>query len=135
MVRNAGYENSDGCSAAVLERIVVDPRPKRKDARTGTLLPWFNRDKNHEDLAVDASQNPVSDESGTYPSFQVGGWKFTVKTRDLQLIGDLKNYIEDISHFPRADAKFTFKLVRCTEQGKLGGWAWQKERVQISSEA
>jgi len=135
MVRNTGCENSDGCSAAVLERMVVDRRRRRIEIRTGPLLPWLTREMKYKDLPVEARQQIVSDGSGIYPIFRVGGWKFTVKTRDLQLIGDLKNYIEDISHFPRADAKFTFKLVRCTEQGKLSGWAWQKERVQISSEA
>ena len=130
MVRNAGCENSDGCSAAVLERMVVDPRSKLKE--TGTLLQWFGRETNHKYLPAEAGPKPVIDGSGTYPSFQVGGWKFTVKTRDLQLIGELGKYLEDISRFPRADAKFTFRLVRCTEQGRLGGWAWQKERMQIS---
>ncbi|MGA2933813.1 MAG: hypothetical protein ABSD81_01500 [Methanomicrobiales archaeon] len=133
MVRNTGCENSDGCSAAVLERMVVDPGPKRKDTGEGTLLHWFDREEDHECLPPETGPKSVSGESGTYPSFQVGGWKFTVKTWDLHLIGDLKNYIEDISHFPRADVKFTSRLVRCTEQGRLGGWAWQKERVQISS--
>lgn len=129
MVRNTGRENSDGCSAAVLERMVVDPGPKRKNTAPGSLLPWFGREGDPEHLIAEVDQKPVSGGSGTYPSFQVGGWKFTVKTRDPQLIGDLKNYIGGISHSPRADAKFTFKLVRCTEQGRLVGWAWQKERV------
>ena len=40
MVRNT--ENSDGCSAAVLERMVVDPRPRRRDAGAGTLSPWMD---------------------------------------------------------------------------------------------
>ena len=134
MVRNAGCENLDGCSVAVLEHM-VDPRPKRKEAGTGTLLPWFAREKNHVCLPAGTGPEPVSEGPGRYPVFQVSGWRFTVKTRDLQLIGDLGNYLRDISRFPRADSKFTFKLVRCTEQGRLGGWAWQKERVQISSEA
>ena len=130
MVRNAGCENPDGCSVAVHERM-VDPRPKRKENETGTLLPWFGREKNQEYLPAKTGSGPETNGSGTYPSFQVGGWRFTVETGDLQLIGDLKKYIEDISRFPRPDAKFTSRLVRCTEQGRLGGWAWQKERAQI----
>ena len=132
MVRNTGCENSDGCSAAVLERLVVDPGQRRKDTRTGSLLPWFGREQDHDRSPAGTDRPGVSDGSGTFPIFQVSGWKFTVKTRDLQLIGDLKSYLEDISHLPRADLKFTFRLVRCTEQGKLGGWAWQKERAQVS---
>ena len=135
MVRNTGCENSDGCSAAVLERMMVDPMPKRKNTAPGSLLPWFGRESNPEHLPAEADNKPVSDGSGAYPIFRVGGWKFTVKTRDLQLIGDLRSYIEGISHSPRADAKFTSRLVRCTEQGRLGGWAWQKERAEISSDA
>ena len=130
MVRNTGCENPDGCSIAVPGRM-VDPGPKRREAGAGTLPPWFSREKNHGYLRADPGRNPSPDGAGTYPVFQVGGWKFTVKTRDLQLIGDLKRYIEDISHSPRADAMFTFRLVRCTEQGRLGGWAWQKERAQV----
>ena len=129
MVRNRGCENSDGCSAAVLERM-VDPGARMKGARAGTLLPWFRRENHPDPVPVEAGPGSASDGQETYPSFRVGGWTFTVKTRDLQLIGDLKRYIEDISHSPRADAMFTFRLVRCTEQGRLGGWAWKKERVE-----
>ena len=134
MARNTGCENSDGCSAAVLERMVLDPRLRRKDTGTGSLLPWFSRERDHVQFPAGSDQPVVSDESGIYPVFLVSGWKFTVKTRDLQLIADLKSHIGEISHYPRADLKFTFRLVRCTEQGRLAGWAWQKERLPIGSE-
>ena len=131
MVRNRDCENSDGCTAAVLERVVVNLRPKRKETGMATLAPGFREEKTLADFVAETDLKGVASGSGTYPAFEVGGWQFTVKTLDRQLIGDLKDFCREISGHPRADRKFTFKLVRCTEQGRLGGWAWQKERVQV----
>ncbi|HVP25978.1 MAG TPA: hypothetical protein VMS81_08350 [Methanomicrobiales archaeon] len=125
MVRNT--ENSDGCSVVVLGRMVVDPRPRRRDTGTPSLLPWLNGEGNEDPSPVES--DPAG-EPGAYPTFKLGSWRFTVKTRDLHLVEDLKAFVRDIIDLPRADAKFTFKLVRCTEDGRLAGWAWQKERVQ-----
>jgi hypothetical protein len=122
-------ENSDGCSAVVLGKMVVDPRARRRDTGTATLLPWLEGEGNRD------SSPAASDrmgESVAYPTFELGSWRFTVKTKDLHLVEDLKAFVRDIIDLPRADAKFTFKLVHCTEDGRLAGWAWQKERVQGS---
>jgi hypothetical protein len=92
-----------------------------------TLSFWSGEEKTPDDLAAEGMRG-----SETYPSFNVGHWRFTVRTLDRHLIEDLKDFCRDISGHPRADRKFTFRLLRCTEEGRLGGWAWQKERVEIS---
>jgi len=126
MGRNTGCENSDGCSTAVLKRLVVDPWRRREER--ADLSPWLN----------DRSEVPSPPETGIggtggcFPTFELGEWRFTVKTHDLHLVEDLKAFVGDIAFLPRSDRKFTFKLVRCTEEGRLGGWAWQKERVPVT---
>ena len=132
MVRNTGCENSDGCSAAVLERMVVDPVLSRRRAGGASLSPWLNRGRDREPVPAEFDPRGAQGEPGTFPSFELGSWRFTVKTRDLHLIDDLKAFVRDVADLPRADVKFTFKLVCCTEEGRLGGWAWEKERVQGS---
>jgi len=116
-------ENSDGCMGAVIERLVIDPRLKRENPGLGTLSSWFGK-----------GEDPGAGTGipGQYPAFDVGEWRFTVKTLDLHLVEDLKAFCRDISGSPRADRKFTFKLIRCTEMGRLAGWAWNKERAQIA---
>ena len=123
MVRNT--ENSDGCSAAVLERMVVDPRKRPLGNGAGTLSPWLNDGGERDYLPPGDSLSP-----GPYPTFELGSWRFTVKTLDLGLVEDLKTFCQEIDHHPRADRRFTFRLIKATEEGRLGGWAWQKERVQ-----
>jgi hypothetical protein len=131
MVRNTGCENSDGCSAAVLERMVVDPGQIRRDTGHATLSPWLTDEKDEgPHLPPQPDLNITSDLSGTYPTFELGIWRFTVKTGDLSLIEELGNFVREIVNLPRSDVKFTFKLVLCTEEGRLGGWAWQKVRMQ-----
>ena len=120
MVRST--ENSDGCTAAVLERMIVDPRAVLGSALRGTLAPWLNDGGDRDRL-------PAGDRAAGYPTFELGSWRFTVKTADPGLIEELGRFAGEIAHLPRADARFTFKLVFCTEEGRLGGWAWQKERV------
>jgi hypothetical protein len=128
MVRNT--ENSDGCSAVVLERMVIDPGPRRAAAGTVTLLPWLNDGRDEQRLPSQPGPEGAPGLQGTYPAFELGSWRFTVKTGDLSLIEELRGFVGEIADLPRADARFTFKLVLCTEEGRLGGWAWQKERVQ-----
>jgi hypothetical protein len=70
-----------------------------------------------------------SDAPEAFPVFELGGWRFTVKTTDRPLIEELCTFAREIIDLPRADLKFTFKLIHSTEEGRLGGWAWQKERV------
>jgi hypothetical protein len=123
-------ENSDGCSAAVLERMVVDPRGNRRYTGAGTLAPWMDVARSEVPLPLPDDMKVTPKGEGTYPVFELGSWRFTVKTRDLPLIEELGAFAREIAGLPRADVKFTFRLVTCTEEGKLGGWAWQKERAK-----
>ena len=125
MVRSIA--NSDGCSAVVLERMLVDPRAGQPNMGRGTLAPWLN-DGGERDRLPAGDPLPA----GSYPTFDLGSWRFTVKTADPGLIEELSRFAGEIAHLPRADARFTFKLVFCTEEGRLGGWAWRKERVAES---
>ena len=131
MVRNTACDGSDGCAAAVLERLVLDPRERQERGRS-SLSFWLGREVSREGSAPlpDGNEEPAL--PGPYPAFEAGGWRFIVRTRDLRLIGDLEAFAREITGHPRADRKFTFRLLRCTEEGRLGGWAWQKERVEIS---
>ena len=132
MVRNTACEGSDGCAAAVLERLVLGPGQEGQERGRASLTFWLGRDLTREDSA------PVSDTGEEpplqmpFPTFETGGWRFIVRTRDLRLIDDLKAFAREIADQPRADRKFTSRLIRCTEEGNLGGWAWEKERVEVS---
>jgi hypothetical protein len=128
MKRSAVCENSDGCSAAVLGR-TVDPGPGRRDVGTGNLSPWLTWDCDGDPFPPLSGSGVDSDAPRTFPVFELGDWRFTVKTTDRPLIEELATFVREIIDLPRADAKFTFKLVHCTEEERLGGWAWQKERV------
>ena len=119
MVRNTAGEGSDGCAAGVLERRIMDPREERMGR--ASLSFWLRREVSREG---NAGTDP-------YPTFEAGGFRFTVRTRDLRLIGDLEAFAREIAGHPRADRKFTFRLLGCTEEGRLGGWAWQKERAEV----
>jgi len=132
MARNTVCENSDGCTSAVLERLVIDPRLKRENPGPVTLSPWSGNDGNLEELTGDGDRGAGTGGQERFPAFELGEWRFTVKTLDLRLVEDLKAFCQEISGSPRADRKFTFKLIRCTEMGRLAGWAWQKERAQIA---
>jgi hypothetical protein len=131
MARNTACEGSDGCAAAVLERLAVDPRLKDQGNGMPTLSFWLDRDVPTDDGAPLRHRADASGLSGPDPVFEVAGWRFIVKTRDPDLIGDLEAFAREIAGQPRADRKFTFGLIRCTEEGRLGGWAWQKERAEI----
>jgi hypothetical protein len=63
------------------------------------------------------------------PSFDVGGWRFHVRTSNPELVQDLAEYCRAIAELERADVKFTLKLFDCTEKGRLQGWGWQKQRL------
>jgi hypothetical protein len=131
MVRNTACEASDGCAAIVLERLAVDPWPTGQEKGITTLPPQLRRDRFPGDGSPLVYGGKASAGTGPYPVFEVGGWRFTVKTRDPRLIGDLEAFSREIAGHPRGDRKFTFRLIRSTEEGRLGGWAWQKERVQV----
>jgi hypothetical protein len=131
MVRNTACEGSDGCAAAVLERLAVDPRPKAQGSGMTTLSPWLGKDASPGEIDPLLYREEASGISVPDPAFEVAGWRFIVKTRDLRLISDLEAFAREIADHPRADRKFTFGLIRCTEEGRLRGWAWQKERVVI----
>ena len=128
MVRRTGCETSDGCAAVVLERLVVEPGVRRREPGMVTLSSWLKGEADRHPCPAEHHAQGIEPED--YPSFELGSWRFTVKTGDLHLIEDLKAFVGDIAALPRADVKFTSKLVRCTEEGRLGGWAWQKERLR-----
>jgi hypothetical protein len=131
MVRNTGCEHSDGCSVAVLERMSMDLRPKRRNPGMIPLSFWFGKE-GATGKSLPAEADGVPEVQGSFPAFEIGGWRFMVRTRDPGLIGDLENFSREISGHPWADRKFTSRLIQSTEQGRLGGWAWQKERLQES---
>jgi hypothetical protein len=131
MARNTACEGSDGCAAAILERLAVDPLPKGQEDGMTTLSFWLGRDASMEGRDTLSFRKDASGISDPDPAFEVGGWRFIVKTSDLRLIGELEAFAREIADHPRADRKFTFGLIRCTEEGRLRGWAWQKERAEI----
>jgi hypothetical protein len=63
------------------------------------------------------------------PSFDVGCWRFRVRSRDTGLLEDLRHLCGLLAASPRPEVDFTVRLIECTERGKLPGWGWTRERI------
>ena len=118
-------EIGTGCCTAI-PSMPKDLLETREANGRGTVFPWM-KDGTEDRSRPEGARNPVQE--GAYPVFELGTWRFTVRTRDPRLIEDLRGFIREVGRNPRADVRFTLELVRCTEEGKLMGWAWQKERI------
>jgi hypothetical protein len=62
---------------------------------------------------------------------EVGRSCFIVKSADRDLIQELRHFSESLREDPRAEARFTVKLLSCTEQGRLRPWGWQRQPGQV----
>ncbi len=65
--------------------------------------------------------------SNPYPIIEVGSSRFIIKSRDSNLIQELRLFCETLEESPRAEIRFTNRLIHCTEQGRLQPWAWQRQ--------
>jgi len=70
-------------------------------------------------------RNP--DNNPSYPVIDVGSSRFIVKSGDSHLIQELRLYCETLRGSPRAEVRFTNRLIHCTEQGRLPPWGWQRQ--------
>jgi len=75
---------------------------------------------------VGGGRSPQEEED---PSFEVGCWRFRVRSRDARLLEDLRLLCRLLAASSRPEVDFTARLIRCTEQGKLPGWGWTRERI------
>jgi hypothetical protein len=63
---------------------------------------------------------------------EVGKSRFIVRSGDHELIRELRLFTEGLKGDPRAEARFTVKLLSCTEQGRLRPWGWQRQPGQVA---
>ena len=119
----------DGCAAAVPVRSSAGPRPEGQENGPATLSSRMGRKTPQGRGGQGPGREATGTGSDTFPAFVLGGWRFVVKTRDHLFIRDLEAFAREIAPDPRADRRFTYRLLQSTEEGKLGGWAWQKERA------
>jgi hypothetical protein len=63
------------------------------------------------------------------PIFDVGNWRFRVRSQDGGLLEELQLLCRMLSASPRPEVDFTVRLIQCTEQGRLPGWGWTRERI------
>jgi len=64
-----------------------------------------------------------------HPSFHVGNWRFRVHSQDAGLLEELWLLCRLLVASPRPEVDFTVRLIQCTEQGRLPGWGWTRERI------
>jgi hypothetical protein len=64
-----------------------------------------------------------------HPCFDVGNWRFQVRSQDAGLLEELRLLCRLLSASPRPEVDFTIRLIQCTEQGRLPGWGWARERI------
>ncbi|MDD1715912.1 MAG: hypothetical protein LUQ01_02835 [Methanolinea sp.] len=60
---------------------------------------------------------------------EVGNSRFMIESGDLILIEELRRFHDSLKGDPRAVVRFTNKLIRCTEEGRLRAWGWQNQPI------
>jgi hypothetical protein len=103
----------------------IEPVMKPKDRRL-TRIGSPIRKNQHEPSP--SGQSCLCD-SQISPSavIEVGNSLFIVKSGDSHLIHELRTFCETIREHPRAELRFTHKLIHCTEEGRLEPWGWQRQ--------
>lgn len=62
---------------------------------------------------------------------EVGNSRFLIRSGDRILLEDLSSFCESLKGMPRAEVRFTNKLLLCTEEGRLPPWGWQNQPNRI----
>lgn len=90
--------------------------------------PRIRSNPTHIERTAPAERNRLLLNSGTrYPVIEVGDSRFVVKSQDRLLIRELRLFCETLRGDPRAEVRFTNKLLTCTEEGRLQPWGWQRQ--------
>ncbi|NTV00603.1 MAG: hypothetical protein HGA55_05725 [Methanoregulaceae archaeon] len=102
---------------------VVETGGWRQHPRAGSLFPAAPHERFEHHSRTEIHDQAV---------IEVGESRFIVRSGDKELIRELRLFTEDLKGDPRAEVRFTVKLLSCTEQGRLRPWGWQRQPAQVA---
>ena len=114
-----------------MERTRILP-PGRDPTIVGMLRPGATLDRwigGRGEGQIPAGDGGSGGSDEDTPVFELGDWRFRVHSQDGGLLEELLLLCRMLSASPRPEVDFTVRLIQCTEQGRLPGWGWTRERV------
>ncbi|MDD1715165.1 MAG: hypothetical protein LUQ61_07910 [Methanoregulaceae archaeon] len=107
---------------------VVETRSWRQHSRAGSPFPVDPHEQKRCEHLFRTGTHPQDSGQAV---IEVGNSRFIVRSGDGDLIRELLLFTEGLRGDPRAEVRFTVKLLSCTEQGRLRPWGWQRQPAQV----